>query len=279
MVAFAATVQFAAGETSAYPHVESRMLLAVEAGRGVVEVDGHPVALEPGSLVVMPWGHEVRYRPDARDPYLVYGAHLIPWHSATEPIDLAVPHHREHPLTGVPTRADRPLAIGPRLWTNVAEGHPALWTVARLAAQVWDRGTPTLEVARALGTLVVDTLEAVTPVPAHDDHNLPVALRRALAWIHAEPGRTVTLEQLGGAAGVSPATVTRLFRRHLSTSPLAWVLDSRIAAAKVLLTTTGLPVAQVGRRVGFADSYYFSRQFRARTGETPTVWRQRRSAP
>jgi AraC family transcriptional regulator, arabinose operon regulatory protein len=272
-------VQFAAGEESSYPHVESRMLLAVEAGRGVVEVDGQVVDLAPGSLVVMPWGHSVRYRPDTRDPYLVYGAHLIPWHSAAEPIDLAVPHHREHPLTGVPTRGDRPLAIGPRLWTSAGEQHPSLRTVARLAAQVWDRGTPTLEVARALGTLVVDALEAATPVPAHDDHGLPVALRRALAWIHAEPGRTVTLEQLSAAAGVSPATVTRQFRQHLRTSPLAWVLDSRIAAAKVLLTTTGLPVAQVGRRVGFDDSYYFSRQFRARTGLTPSVWRQRHSAP
>lgn len=279
MVAFAATVQFAAGEESAYPHVESRMLLAVEAGRGTVEVDGASLTLGPGSLVVMPWGHAVRYRPDARDPYLVYGAHLIPWHAATEAIDLAVPHHREHPLTGVPTRADRPLSIGPGLWTTQEERHPSLRTVAGLAAQVWDRGTPTLAAARALGTLVVDALEAAIPVTAHDDHDLPVALRRALTWIDAEPGRGVTLEQLGAAAGVSPATVSRLFRRHLGTSPLAWVLDARVAAAEVLLTTTSLPIAQVARRVGFSDAYYFSRQFRARTGLTPSLWRQRHSTP
>lgn len=279
MVAFAATVQFAAGEESSYPHVESRMLLAVEAGRGVVEVDGEGLVLGPGDLVVMPWGHAVRYRPDARDPYLVYGAHLIPWHSALGPIDLAVPHHREHPLTGVPTRADRPLAIGPRLWVTQEERHPELRTVARLAAQVWDRGTPTLAAARALGTLVVDALEAPTPVTAHDDHDLPVALRRALTWIDAEPGRGVTLEQLASAAGVSPASVGRMFRDHLGTSPLAWVLDARIAAAKVLLTTTSLPIASVARRVGFGDAYYFSRQFRARTGLTPSLWRQRNSTP
>jgi AraC-like DNA-binding protein len=221
----------------------------------------------------------VRYRPDGRDPYLVSGAHLIPWHAYDVPIDLAVPHHLEHPLTGLPARADRPLAIGPRLWVSHGERHPSLRTVIRLAAQVWDRGTPTLEVARALGTLVVEALEATAPMPSHDDRDLPVALRRALAWIHAEPGRAVSLDSLSAAAGVSPASVTRLFRTHLGTSPLAWVLDSRIAAAKVLLTTTGLPVAQVGRRVGFTDSYYFSRQFRARTGLTPSLWRQHHSAP
>ena len=202
-------------------------------------MDGQVVPLVPGSLVVMPWGHAVRYRPDARDPYLVYGAHLIPWHAAAEPIDLAVPHHREHPLTGSPTRADRPLVIGPGLWVSQEERHPSLRTVARLAAQVWDRGTPTLEAARALGTLVVDALDAASPVSPHDDHTLPLPLRRALTWIQAEPGRPVTLEQLSAASGVSAASVTRLFRQHLGTSPLAWVLDTRIAAAKVLLTTTG----------------------------------------
>ena len=70
-----------------------------------------------------------------------------------------------------------------------------------------------------------------------------------------------------------------MFRRDLGTSPLAWVLDSRIGASKVLLTTTELPVASVARRVGFRDAYYFSRQFRARTGLTPSQWRQHHSTP
>ena len=255
------------------------MLLAVEAGRGVVEVDGQAVGLGPGDLVLMPWGHAVRYRPDAREPYLVHGAHLVPWHAASEPIDLAVPHHLEHPLTGVPSRGDRPLPVGDELFVTSEARHPALRTVARLAAQTWDRGTPSLEAARALGTLVVDALGAPVPSGSLDDHDLPLALRRAIAWVGAEPGRPVTVEQLAAAGGVSPATVARLFRRHLGTSPLAWVLDARVAAAKVLLTTTGLPVAQVARRAGFDDAYYFSRQFRRRTGVSPTTWRRRWSAP
>lgn len=278
-MAFASTVQFAPAEQSAYPHVESRMLLAGESGTGVVEVNGHSVRVVPGTLVVMPWGHAVRYLPDDRDPYLVYGAHLIPWHAADEPVDLAVPHHPTHPLTGVATRADRPLAVGSGLWVGDAETSPSLRSLVKLSAEIWDRGTPSLEAARALGTLLLEDLENVAPGPPHGDHQLPTRLRRTLAWVQAEPGRPVSLDQLAVVAGVSRATITRLFRTHLQTSPLAWVLQTRIDAAKVLLTTTSLPVSEVARRCGFPDAYYFSRQFRLRTGSSPSTWRQHRSAP
>lgn len=277
-MAFASTVQFAPGEQS-YPHVESRMLLAGESGTGLVEVDGERVRVGPGTLVVMPWGHAVRYFPDDRDPYLVYGAHLIPWHAADEPVDLAVPHHRTHPLTGVPTRADRPLAIGAGLWVGDAESHPSLRSLVRLAAEIWDRGTPSLPAAQALGTLILEDLEGAATATRHDDRRLPTRLRRTLAWVAAEPGRSITLDQLAAVAGASRATVNRLFRRHLATSPLDWVLQTRIEAAKALLTTTSLSVAEVARRCGFADAYYFSRQFRSRTGSSPSTWRRRWSAP
>jgi AraC-like DNA-binding protein len=278
-VAFASTVQFAPDERSAFPHVESRMLLAGESGTGTVEVNGEPVPVTPGSIVVMPWGHSVRYRPDPDDPYLVYGAHLIPWHARCAPIDLAVPHHLDHPLAGSTTRADRELAIGPGLWLTDEQSRPSLKLLIRLAAEIWDRGTPSLDAARALGTLLMEDLQTAAPVPLHDDRSLPLRLRRVLAWVQAEPGREVTLERLSAVAAASPATVTRLFRQHLSTSPLAWVLQTRIEVAKVLLTTTALPVSQVARRAGFTDSYYFSRQFRAHTGLSPSTWRRRWSAP
>jgi AraC-like DNA-binding protein len=274
LVAFAATVQFAPGESSGYAHVESRMLLAGESGTGLVEVDGEPVRVGPGSILVLPWGHAVRYQADARDPYLVYGAHLIPWHDRSAPVDLAVPHHRDHPLAGTAGRADRDLSIGPGLWLGDEETHPALTSVIRLAAQIWDRGTPTLETARALGTLIIAELRSVSAVALHDDRTLPIRLRRVLAWVHAEPGRVITLDQLAAVAGASTATVNRLFRQHLATSPLAWVLQTRIEVAKALLTTTSLPVGQVARRAGFGDAYYFSRQFRAHTGSSPSTWRR-----
>lgn len=272
-------MQFAPTEQPGYSYVESRMLIAGEAGRGWVEVNGTRVRLEPDTILVMPWGHRVCYHPDERDPFLVYGAHLIPWHATAADVQLSVPHHPDHPMARTSVRSDRELAIGSELWQTDDSAHPALKSLIKSAAQIWDRGTPCLETARALGILIMSQLQSAAPALPQDDHRLPARLRRVLAWVNAEPGRPVTLGDLAAVAGVSTATLTRLFRQYLGLSPLAWVLDVRIGVSKTLLTTTSLPVNQIARRAGFSDAYYFSRQFRARTGLTPSTWRRLRSAP
>jgi AraC family transcriptional activator of pobA len=51
-----------------------------------------------------------------------------------------------------------------------------------------------------------------------------------------------------------------------------------MAEARVLLTETDLPVAEVARRVGIHDPGYFSRLFGRAHGTSPRDWRNQ-SAP
>lgn len=279
IVAFASTVQFAPGERSAFPRVESRMLLAGISGIGDVEVNGKRVTVHPNTIVVMPWGHQVRYLPDPNNPYLVYGAHLIPAHRSDQRVELAVPRHPDHPLAGVSWRSDLDLGVGPGLWVTDEESHPTLKTLLKLVAQVWDRSEPQLQAARALGILLVNELNSAEVVLPQNDRRLPLRLRRALTWVMADPSRPISMTDLSAVADCSPATVTRLFREHLDISPMAWVLTVRVSAAKRLLTTTRDSIQQVAHRVGFDDGYYFSRRFHQQTGMSPTDWRRRWSAP
>lgn len=255
------------------------MLLAGVSGRGTVLVNDQEHRLTPEMIMVLPWRHSVAYRPDSTDPYLVYGAHLIPWHAAGHPVELAVPHHPDHPLTGATWRADADLGIGPELWITDETSHPTLKTLIKLIAQVWDRGTPDVETARALGVLTAGELRSADQVLPQNDRRLPLRLRRVLTWVTAEPGRPITVAELATVADCSPATLTRMFRRYLNTSPLSWVLAVRMDAAKELLTTTTLPMSQIARRIGIGDAYYFSRQFHRRTGLSPTAWRRRWAEP
>ncbi|VFS71582.1 Arabinose operon regulatory protein [Kluyvera cryocrescens] len=48
-----------------------------------------------------------------------------------------------------------------------------------------------------------------------------------------------------------PPRLSHLFRQQLGVSVLSWREDQRISQAKLLLSTTRMPIASVGRNVGF----------------------------
>ena len=52
---------------------------------------------------------------------------------------------------------------------------------------------------------------------------------------------------------LSPSRLSHLFRQQLGISVLSWREDQRISQAKLLLSTTRMPIATVGRNVGFDD--------------------------
>ncbi len=64
---------------------------------------------------------------------------------------------------------------------------------------------------------------------------------------------------------LSPSRLSHLFRQQLGSASSA---GGRISAsaAKLLLSTTRMPIATVGRNVGFEDQLYFSRVFKNAPG-------------
>jgi AraC family transcriptional regulator of arabinose operon len=98
------------------------------------------------------------------------------------------------------------------------------------------------------------------------------AARRHIADHVAEP---LSLRTIAAAAGVAPAHLSRLFRAHLATTPMAYVWDRRVDAGVELLTGTGLPVGAIAERCGFRTSFHFARRVRRATGATPTEIRRR----
>ena len=65
-----------------------------------------------------------------------------------------------------------------------------------------------------------------------------------------------------------------IFKKHQQIPILQYLINLRIEKAKhMMLEHPDLPVAIIGRNVGYNDPHYFSRAFKKITGLPPTEWR------
>ena len=99
---------------------------------------------------------------------------------------------------------------------------------------------------------------------------------RALARLHAEPGRAWTIEELARDVASSRTVLTERFTHLVGEPPMHYLTRWRIHLAATLLTSNGAKVSAVARQVGYDSDAAFSRAFKKLTGVAPAAWRQRR---
>ncbi len=75
-------------------------------------------------------------------------------------------------------------------------------------------------------------------------------IENACLYIDEHLGEHLTIAQLARHVAVSPATLTRQFRKELSLSFLDYLNAKRLEKAQALLLDTHLPIASIGRMVG-----------------------------
>lgn len=74
--------------------------------------------------------------------------------------------------------------------------------------------------------------------------------------------------------GVTPTHLTRVCNQTCGRSASDLLHDRLIFEARLLLSETKLPVAQVSDLLGFTSPAYFTRAFQHRTGKTPSAFRR-----
>jgi transcriptional regulator GlxA family with amidase domain len=73
---------------------------------------------------------------------------------------------------------------------------------------------------------------------------------------------------------MSPRSFARRFRATTGTTPHAWLLSRRLAAAEALLENSDAPVEEIARLVGFGTAAGLREQFTRRRGVSPRAYRQ-----
>ncbi|GAA2030319.1 helix-turn-helix domain-containing protein [Catenulispora yoronensis] len=101
-----------------------------------------------------------------------------------------------------------------------------------------------------------------------------VSLAPLLEWARSHLDAPLTLDRLAARAGVSSRTLARQFEEQLGQSPGRWLLQQRIAEARVLLEETSMPIEAIAVRVGLHSIVNMRRRFQALVGTTPGAYRR-----
>ncbi|WP_369053125.1 cupin domain-containing protein [Kineococcus terrestris] len=102
----------------------------------------------------------------------------------------------------------------------------------------------------------------------------------ALRLLHTDPAAPWTVASLAARTGVSRSTLAERFTDRVGEPPVTYLTRWRMTlAADLLLERPEATVAQVARRVGYADPFAFSAAFRRVRGTSPSGFRRAVEGP
>jgi AraC-like DNA-binding protein len=132
-----------------------------------------------------------------------------------------------------------------------------------------------LVVANATRLLVATTLATFphsTPeeraADRRDAH--PLTVRRAIAFIEDNAAKDITVADIAHAARVSIRAIQLAFRRHLDTTPMAYLRRVRLSCAHADLRVGNGSVTAIAARWGYARPSVFAAHYRAAYGVSPS---------
>ena len=99
-------------------------------------------------------------------------------------------------------------------------------------------------------------------------------IRKVLDYIHENPYRSYSLEELQEIAGIKKSLFLQEFRSVTGTTPIQYVMEQRLEYARELLLETEVSISQIAQQCGFEDMFYFSRCFKKKFHLSPRAYRK-----
>lgn len=129
-----------------------------------------------------------------------------------------------------------------------------------------------LAAAEAMSILM--HLHALAGVEHQNDPREIQCINQAKCLLVEQAGKPVHWESLARDLDMSYTRFRKVFKQLTGHSPLQYLIEIRINKARELLLESSLPIGQIASKVGFESVYHFSSTFHAKTGRSPSDYRQ-----
>jgi len=120
--------------------------------------------------------------------------------------------------------------------------------------------------------MISKVLEKIRRLMGREEQN-PV--ERVVSYIRENIEKDISVGVLADLIGVTPEYLSRVFKKVKGVSLKKYIINEKIEAAKILLTTTTLPVTLISENVGYGNYSNFTYTFHQIVGCTPTEYRQK----
>ena len=96
----------------------------------------------------------------------------------------------------------------------------------------------------------------------------------AMQFIEENFTNNITLSDISDKCSLSARHLCRLFTEYYGISPTEKIIDLRIEKARQLLKNTDMSITRIAEKCGYSDSSFFSKQFKKRSGYSPSFYRK-----
>ena len=207
----------------------------------------------------------VRFRTSQRDPWIEYDGAII---ASRQPhsMDGSGVAANAVILVEPETREGRALAEGPLAGAGIAPLPDAAVAVARDAVYAaWLERRDPRAVTDACRALIRSLTSGLPPVTATDERIL-----RAIAYINANLGGSLSLEEVASEACLSPSRFRHLFVEHTGMALRPYILWRRFLRSWELVAS-GASLSTAAHESGFADAAHLTRTSRRMFGFPPSA--------
>lgn len=128
-----------------------------------------------------------------------------------------------------------------------------------------------------IGTTREDALEVtrmfLSNLVADEEKNQHQIVTEARRYIDEHLDVDISVASLAEMFYVSPNYFSRLFKKISGCGCNKYIVEKRMAKARVLLETTTIKTGKIAIMVGYHDTNYFSLAFKKHIGMAPTIYR------